>query len=70
MFYSINQGSNYKGFNMKSIIKTLDGYTFYELDNGMIVDSLNSNNIKLSWNSFIEFSYALNGNYIQSSVLL
>ena len=55
---------------MKSIIKTLDGYTFYELDNGMIVDSLNSNNIKLSWNSFIEFSYALNGNYIQSSVLL
>ena len=54
----------------KSVIKTSDGYTFYELDNGMIVDSLDSSNIKLSWNSFIEFSYALHGHYIQSSVLL
>jgi hypothetical protein len=29
----------------------------------MIVDSLDSNNIDMSWNSLIEFSYALNGNY-------
>ena len=50
----------------KSVIKTSDGSTFYELDNGMIVDNLDSSNIKLSWNSFIEFSYALNGHYIQS----
>ena len=49
----------------KSVIKTSDGYTFYELDNGMIVDSLDSSNIKLSWNSLIEFSIAIESDYIQ-----
>ena len=50
----------------KSVIKTSDGFTFYELDNGMIVDNLDADNIDMSWNSLIEFSIAIESDYIRT----
>ena len=33
-------------------IKSEDGYTFYRLDDGRYADSINIENIDMSWNSF------------------
>ena len=47
-----------KEYKMNQVIatfKTEDGFTFYQLDNGKIVDNTNSNNVDMSWNSLDEF---------------
>lgn len=35
--------------------RTEDGYTFYLLDDGRVVDSLDDDKIDMSWSSFDEF---------------
>ena len=46
--------------------KTEDGYTFYQLDNGKIVDNTNSNNVDMSWNSLDEFKKDIDADFVRT----
>ena len=46
--------------------KTEDGYTFYQLDNGKIVDNTNSSNVDMSWNSLDEFKKEIDADFVRT----
>ena len=58
-----------KEYKMNQVIatfKTEDGYTFYQLDNGKIVDNTNSNNVDMSWNSLDEFKKDVDADFVRT----
>ena len=43
-----------------AVLKTEDGYTFYRLANGKVVDNLDPSRVDMSWPSYDEFQEAMN----------